>query len=244
MLKITNYVQRIATAEWAIPEYVIDFHDLTFIYKGEAVYTVNGKPHKVSAGTLLYIPPGSTRSAYTFAENPMHSFALNLVTDDASLLRFPTLKHAGIDEQLVDLYLKFDKAWLLRDKYFKLKTKSYLTLILCRINELQALNAKTDRRIERAKEYVLANYQKPVSLKQAAEREGLNGVYFGALFKKNTGQSFNRYVNAIRINKAKDLLADGNSVADTSLMCGFDNIFYFSGVFKKIMGKSPIHFKK
>lgn len=244
MYKIKNYVQRIATPEWEIPEFVIDFHDLTFIYKGEAVYVIDGKPHKVSAGTILYIPPGSLRRAYTFADKPMHSFALNLSADDTSFLQFPNLKHVGLDEQLVELYIQFDKTWLSQGKYTDTKTNALLMLILCRINELQTSVSQVDKRIERAKEYILSNYHKDITVRLLSEMSGLNDIYFGALFKKNTGQSVNQYTTSIRINKAKDLLADGNSVADTSLMCGFDNIFYFSNVFKKIVGKSPINFKK
>lgn len=244
VFEITNYVQRIATPEWNIPEAYIDFHDLTFIFKGEAIYAIDGKPHKASAGTVIYIPPGKTRSAYTFPERTMHSFALNLYADDTQLLDLRPIQHVGLDEQLVSLYQQFDKAWLSRDEYFRIKTNSYLNLILCRINELKDQNQPTDMRIERSKEYILTNYYKNINVKMLAQMVGLNEVYFGALFKKNTGQSVNRYVNNIRINKAKDLLADGNSVADTSHLCGFDNIFYFSNVFKKITGKSPMNYKK
>jgi YesN/AraC family two-component response regulator len=244
MFEIVNYVQRIATPEWRIAESCIDFHDLTFIFKGEAVYSINGRPHKVSAGTVVYIPPGKIRSAYTFPENTMHSFALNICTQDTSMLEFKPIQHVGLDEQLVSLYQEFDKVWLARDEYFEIKANSYLNLILCRINELKSQNNPSDMRVERCKEYILTNYYKNINMKALAEMAGLNEVYFGALFKKHTGQSVKQYINSIRVNKAKDLLADGNSVADTSHMCGFDNMFYFSNVFKKITGKSPINYKK
>lgn len=244
MIKIENYVQRIATPDWSIPKSVIKFHDLTFIYKGEAVYVIDDKPHKVSAGTILYIQPGCTRSAYTFVDNPMHSFALNLNTDNTSLLQLPNIRNVGLDEQLIELYLQFDKVWLSQDNYLKIKTNALIMLILCRINELHTSVSLIDKRIERAKEFILSNYQKDISVKLLSRSAGLNEIYFGALFKKSTGQSVNQYITSIRINKAKDLLADGNSVADTSVMCGFDNIFYFSNVFKKNVGKSPINFKK
>ena len=244
MIKIAKYVQRVATPDWNIAEDVIDFHDLTFIFKGEAVYTINGKPHKVTAGTLLHIPPGSLRSAYTFPDRPMHSFALNLATDDTRLFGLPVLQHVGLDEELISLYQQFDRVWLSRGELFRIKTKAYLNLILCRANELKNNSKLTDMRVERCKEYILTNYCKNIGVRDLAEMVGLNEVYFGALFKKTTGQSINQYINSIRINKAKDLLTDGNSVTDTSRICGFDSVFYFSNVFKRITGKSPMQYKK
>lgn len=242
-VQFRHYVQRVAVPTWKISKEIINYYDLTFIYKGRAIYTVDGKNYKLSAGDVICIPPGSERSAYTFEEAPMHSFALNLWVQGIETMPFPILFHASMDEKLIDLYQEFDKTWLSRSEFREMKSKALFILIFCRLRELQVTPVSSDRRIERAKEYILNNYYKKIDIQKMAAQAGLNHIYFGTLFKKVTGQTMSEYVNKIRINRSKDLLNDGLNITDTALQCGFENVFYFSNVFKKVTGLSPSEYK-
>jgi two-component system response regulator YesN len=67
---------------------------------------------------------------------------------------------------------------------------------------------------------------------------------FSHQFRKETGVSPGLTYRHIRIDKAKQLLANGLSVSETSNQMGFENPFHFSRLFKKIEGISPSDFKK
>jgi YesN/AraC family two-component response regulator len=241
---LVHYVQRIAWPTWKINSGIIDFFNLTFIYKGSAVYVINDKAHKISAGDVICIPSKSKRSAYTFADSTMHSFAINVKLPADQSLPLPILFHASMDEYLIDLYNQFDKAWLTHDEFQHIKLNALFMLIVCRLRELYTAPVQSDKRIERAKEFILTNYHKKIDAKMLGDMANLNPIYFGTLFKTITGQTICEYINKIRINKAKDLLNDGLSIMDTAGMCGFDNIFYFSNVFKKNIGISPSEYKR
>ena len=69
---------------------------------------------------------------------------------------------------------------------------------------------------------------------------GLSPNYFSHLFKKVRGQGFKDHLNAVRIEKARTLLATGgHKVYEVAQMVGFSDYKYFSAVFKKVTGTSP-----
>jgi YesN/AraC family two-component response regulator len=60
-----------------------------------------------------------------------------------------------------------------------------------------------------------------------------------------TGYSPNRFIRLIRLTKAKELLADENlSITTIAYDCGFSDPSYFSRVFKKEFGKTPVTWRE
>jgi AraC-like DNA-binding protein len=63
-------------------------------------------------------------------------------------------------------------------------------------------------------------------------------------FKKLYGKTPNQYLILVRINRAKELLRNDNSVLEVCFAVGFDSPTSFAGLFKKLVGSSPRSFKK
>ena len=64
------------------------------------------------------------------------------------------------------------------------------------------------------------------------------------LFKKELNMTFSDYLNDLRISVATRLLKDKSlAVNQVSSICGFEDPSYFSKVFKKIQGVSPVVFR-
>jgi AraC-like DNA-binding protein len=76
-------------------------------------------------------------------------------------------------------------------------------------------------------------------LKELAEFAHVSPSYLGSIFRRVTGRSPIDYLIEIRINRAKNLLRDGYSVTETSRFVGFNDIYYFSRMFKSHEGMSP-----
>ena len=73
-----------------------------------------------------------------------------------------------------------------------------------------------------------------------ARMTNLSTLYFGNLFKQETGQTFRQYLRAIRLNQAENMLNNGiYNVSETAAECGFSDVFYFSKVFKEQRGLTP-----
>jgi len=88
-------------------------------------------------------------------------------------------------------------------------------------------------------------YNAGINLSHAAREAGMSVSCFERKFKEKTGKTFVRYVNELRVAKAKDILKeDGISMNDVAFACGFTNQFHFTRTFKKITDVPPMGYRK
>lgn len=71
-----------------------------------------------------------------------------------------------------------------------------------------------------------------------------NSAYLGKLFKNETGEYFNTYLDKVRIEKAKGLLEEGLKVYQVAEKVGYTNVDYFHTKFRKYVGVSPSAYRK
>jgi AraC-like DNA-binding protein len=73
----------------------------------------------------------------------------------------------------------------------------------------------------------------------------MSAVYFRKLFTKHLGTSPKQFVIDVRIQKAKQMLAEGaESVSLISEKCGFSNPYHFCRTFKQKTGITPLEYRK
>jgi AraC-like DNA-binding protein/ligand-binding sensor protein len=96
-----------------------------------------------------------------------------------------------------------------------------------------------------AVEYIATNYHQPLTLEGVAQMVHISPSYFSHIFKEEQKQTFTSYLTEARINKAKDLLKGSDlSISVIAGTVGYEDANYFSRVFKKNVGMSPLAFKK
>ena len=88
------------------------------------------------------------------------------------------------------------------------------------------------------KKFVEANLDQPINVKSAAEFIGRSPSFVTHKFKETLGKTFHEYVTHMRVEYSKKLLRK-HSISETSQLCGFNNRYHFSKVFKKIEGITP-----
>jgi two-component system response regulator YesN len=99
--------------------------------------------------------------------------------------------------------------------------------------------------IRAAKLYIQKNYEKPISLEQVSDAIGLTPSYFSAVFKKETGEGFARYLSRIRVHEAKGLLRETRlPIHDICKRVGYADIKHFTRTFKSEAGITPGEFRK
>lgn len=104
---------------------------------------------------------------------------------------------------------------------------------------------KEQKPITEARKYIQEHYLEPLKLEDVSKHIGFNATYFSSVFKKETGKNFLDYVTELRMNKAKQLLCSGEmSVNDVAEAVGYQDLKYFSRLFKKNAGISPSDYKK
>lgn len=98
--------------------------------------------------------------------------------------------------------------------------------------------------IENTLEYIEKNLDKTIQLADAARQIGVSEPYLSSFFKKTMNENFIPYVNRQKIQRAKQLFAEGKMVYQVSDILGYENSTYFSKVFKKIEGITPEQYRK
>lgn len=117
-----------------------------------------------------------------------------------------------------------------------------LSEIFKEVGELRANGVKG--LLSQAKEYLDSHYWKPVSLEEVAGQVGLSSYYLSKLFKEQFQITFSEYLTAIRLEKAKTYLLNGNvSLKEITFNIGYKDPNYFSRVFKKGTGLSPREYR-
>ena len=98
--------------------------------------------------------------------------------------------------------------------------------------------------IQKAVYYIATNFSAKLTLENVSGVVHLNPSYFSSLFKKCTGSSFKEYLNLIRIEESKRLLANTDyTIIDIAVATGFEDQSYFTKVFKKYTGLTPKQYR-
>jgi AraC-like DNA-binding protein len=106
--------------------------------------------------------------------------------------------------------------------------------------------ARTSRRetLVELGRFMRANFQKPLSLADAAEAVGLTPTYLAHVVKKETGRTFLELLTERRLDRAKELIVHtALPIAKIAEMAGFADFAYFTRRFKQLTGSSPSRYR-
>ena len=106
-------------------------------------------------------------------------------------------------------------------------------------------NSSRDTVLDDILYYIAHNFTSNIKLETIAPLFGYNSAYLGKIFTKNTGMSFNSYVDHLRIDYSKELLKQNQlKVYEISEKVGYKNVDYFHKKFKKYVDLSPAEYRK
>ncbi|MEE0947060.1 MAG: AraC family transcriptional regulator [Acutalibacteraceae bacterium] len=97
-----------------------------------------------------------------------------------------------------------------------------------------------------ALEFLEANYTDPnLTNKVLAEQSNISEVYFRKLFFEVFSIPPHKYIQQLRISKAKELLKNNRlSINEISESCGYSSVYHFCRAFKTCVGQSAGQFRK
>ncbi|SDZ65358.1 two-component system, response regulator YesN [Evansella caseinilytica] len=99
--------------------------------------------------------------------------------------------------------------------------------------------------VESIKHYLDEHYAAEITLTSLSMMYHMNSAYLSELFKSHIGENFSDYLTKVRMEKAKFFLKDPElKIIDIASLVGFSNSGYFSTVFKKYFGSTPVEYRK
>lgn len=101
-------------------------------------------------------------------------------------------------------------------------------------NDFQEIKKKNLKQIFKAREILLSDFTKTITIKDLSRECGLSSTRLRELFKTVYGKSIHKYFQEYRMEEAKRLLLTGNySVSEVGFMVGYSHLGHFSAAFKK-----------
>ncbi len=100
-------------------------------------------------------------------------------------------------------------------------------------------------RLDRSRALVDTRYDEELSLRILAEEAYLSSFHFLRLFRRTYGVTPNRYLQQVRLDRAKDLLIfSDRTITDICMSVGFSSLGSFSRLFRRRLGLSPIRYRE
>lgn len=96
---------------------------------------------------------------------------------------------------------------------------------------------------DRVVAYVEAHLTDPLNLDTICRETGYSCTYIQNIFKEKTGRSVMEYYKIIKLEKAKELIREGDyTFTQIAAILNYSSIHYFSKVFKKYLGMTPTEY--
>ena len=107
-------------------------------------------------------------------------------------------------------------------------------------------NAANENLIKKAKQIIISHFASDsMSLEFVAEQVYVSPGYLSNIFSKVEGETFKEHLIKIRIDKAKELIMDGNmKVHEITKAVGYNDYKHFNNLFKRTTGHTPTEWRQ
>lgn len=230
-----------------------NFYEIYLLLSGSCEYLINDKIYSISECSMLFVPAGEVhKTTYTSLHCERILLSFNDLIFDKYLsqeLQKPLFYKLKENDPILDLFNKMSKITDFKSVKNQILITSYLNVLLIYMMEhhkdIAKLNIKTPSVIDHVLSYISENFYEDIALKDLSAQFGYSADHFSKLFKEFTGSTFKEYLMLTRFTAAEKLLLTTNkSVTDIALSCGFNDSNYFSYMFNKRYGVSPLRYKK
>lgn len=239
MIELIYYRHNNLSPQAEMTKTKIYFNELTIVLKGELSYTVNGEKLSVLSGDVIFVKNGSIRQREKVENADYVSF--NFLSEDEFDL--PAILKNGTSDLVFQLINACDLIY----KYTtNLLDERFTLLLSCLIKQLkvQRIIQSEPALVNQIKNYIRLNLDKKISLVDVSEQTHYSVSHCEMVFNKTTGISITNYVIKKRIEKAKSLLTERTlTLTEVADAVGFNDYNYFSRVFKKETGVSPLVYR-
>lgn len=245
-------------------------HEIVYVVRGSATFRVGESAFEMGPGDFCFVNSGQTHGGnFAGSEGCLYRaivFRMSLLSsnsgDDCDLeyisrlaqnkLRlspfhpFQSAKRDQLQESIQELVRLWDE----RPPAFKLRIKGTLYSILSDMVEGNLIEESQDDEsyedetmVQKVMDHIASNLGSKVTLDELSSFSHMSKYHFCRWFKSYTGMRPLEFVNSARIHKAAGLLSIGTTLSDTATQVGFNDMTYFSRVFKEYMEVSPTAFQ-
>jgi AraC-like DNA-binding protein len=242
-----NFILNAAGAKRVIGDHIEEINDLELVLVGPNLQH-GWFTHKLTGKDIREVTIQFHRDLLDdkFLQRNQMSFIRNMFELSVRGILFSQETIRAITPRLLSLPEKhgFDSVLELLSILHDLSTSRNMRML----SDASFSNAETfsynSRRVKMILEYLNKNFDKNVSLAEAAKLAAMSEVAFSRFFKMRTGKTFVDTLNEVRLGHASRMLIETTqSVNEVAYRCGFNNMSNFNRIFKKKKDCTPKEFR-
>lgn len=249
----SNYFQCLSSGNWF--RSIFDY-ELVYIITGEFSYSDEDNSVILEKNDILIIEPRVYHKLKAISEVAKSGFScihfefqkgLSSLKNQYKITdKFPLVVNANYDPEILKLFKKCNYLYEGNDSFRKDIMDLTLKEILLRMKTCITTNSNTNKpnKLKEIIKYISENIEEKLSRQILAKKLSLSPGYLSYLFRENLNITVADYINKMKIKAAFELLTQrGLRVNEVADKLGYCDQFYFSKIFKKIMGYSPSEHK-
>lgn len=244
-------------SDWASTPHTHNFTEIFYVLRGKGRFMVDGHTFNVKENDFVVVNPSVEHTEYSVDSTPLEYAVVGI---DGTT--FSQDKSENSKSYKVYNYPSYREEFLFYLKMIVRETKSnepYNQEICNNIFELLIITMirkgdfiissptkqSHNKECGKIKRYIDSNFHQSITLDDLVGVTHLNKFYLVHSFKKNYGTSPINYLIEKRIAESRHLLeSTNNSVSVISNAVGFSSPAYFSQIFKKTTGISPMDYRR
>lgn len=226
---------------------------LLYCTAGVGTVVVKGKSFNLTPNHFIILPRNVPHMYNSSQDDPWTIYWVHFMGDHADLLysRYietkPEPVFVAYDERKINEFQfnfnLLENSFAPRDlEIANIKLQEYISGFIY-AKEINPSGLENDK-ISDSIAFMKKNIHQPYTVLQLAKQQHLSITQYSRIFRAKTGSSPNQYFNELKIQKSCQFLYfSDRSIKEICAELGFDDPFYFSRLFKKLMGLSPSKYK-
>ncbi len=225
---------------------------LMYCTGGSGWISVDSKKHEVKANQYFIIPANKPHSYASSPSDPwtiywVHYTGINAPSYSSGHESVHSITPSDID-RIEDRLLLFEEMIHNLEMGYSIDNLNYANICLSHFlasfsylaQFRQLRNVKEADMVQRSIGFMKSNLHKKLSLVDLADEAGLSSSHYSLAFRQKTGRAPVDYLIQLKVQKACQLLDHSNQrVKEIAVQVGYDDAYYFSRIFKKLMNVSP-----
>jgi AraC family transcriptional regulator of arabinose operon len=231
---------------------------LIFCTKGKGWLEIDGRRVAVGAGEILIIPPNKAHSYHADEKDPwsIHWAHFSGTSAASYTSMLPAHEHVltVTDSNSQDIAKMFRECYRLMSGGLTEKTlllvshivRHALGVLFFQTGKSLSGSARTIAHdLTKSIEFMRANVARSLTLRELSRHAGLSSSRFSSLFRDQTGSSPVEHHIRLRMQSACHYLdTTALSVKEVAAKLGYDDPYYFSRIFQKTLGCSPLAYRR